>query len=67
MINPTGNVITDEELMKLDRLANQHGIPLVIDNAYGVPFLCASFLAKPGRLNHKTVLHEPFSSGSRWV
>lgn len=36
--NPTGNVITDEELMKLDRLANQHGIPLVIDNAYGVPF-----------------------------
>ena len=36
--NPTGNVITDEELMKLDVLANQHGIPLVIDNAYGVPF-----------------------------
>ncbi|EHC98434.1 Valine-pyruvate aminotransferase [Salmonella enterica subsp. enterica serovar Urbana str. R8-2977] len=36
--NPTGNVITDEELMKLDRLANQHNIPLVIDNAYGVPF-----------------------------
>ncbi len=30
--NP-GNVITDEELMKLDRLANQHNIPLVIDNA----------------------------------
>ncbi|HKM98182.1 MAG TPA: valine--pyruvate transaminase [Buttiauxella sp.] len=36
--NPTGNVITDEELIKLDALANQHGIPLVIDNAYGVPF-----------------------------
>lgn len=34
----TGNVITDEELLKLDALANQHGIPLVIDNAYGVPF-----------------------------
>ncbi len=32
--NPTGNVITDEELLKLDALANQHGIPLVIDNAY---------------------------------
>jgi len=31
-------VITDEELMKLDVLANQHNIPLVIDNAYGVPF-----------------------------
>lgn len=36
--NPTGNVITDEELIKLDALANQHGVPLVIDNAYGVPF-----------------------------
>ncbi|WP_139151541.1 aminotransferase class I/II-fold pyridoxal phosphate-dependent enzyme, partial [Salmonella enterica] len=35
---PTGNVITDKELMKLDRLANQQNIPLVIDNAYGVPF-----------------------------
>ncbi|MFU9453016.1 aminotransferase class I/II-fold pyridoxal phosphate-dependent enzyme, partial [Klebsiella pneumoniae] len=31
--NPTGNVITDEELIKLDALANQHGVPLVIDNA----------------------------------
>ncbi len=27
------HAITDEELMKLDRLANQHNIPLVIDNA----------------------------------
>ncbi|MGL5700605.1 MAG: aminotransferase class I/II-fold pyridoxal phosphate-dependent enzyme, partial [Kluyvera sp.] len=35
--NPTGNVVTDEELMQLDALAHQHGIPLVIDNAYGVP------------------------------
>lgn len=36
--NPTGNVITDEELLKLDALAQQHEIPLLIDNAYGVPF-----------------------------
>lgn len=36
--NPTGNVITDEELRKLDLLAQQHNIPLLIDNAYGVPF-----------------------------
>ncbi|WP_434526689.1 valine--pyruvate transaminase [Photorhabdus asymbiotica] len=36
--NPTGNVITDEELQRLDRLAQQHQIPLLIDNAYGVPF-----------------------------
>ncbi|MCX8958417.1 valine--pyruvate transaminase [Erwinia psidii] len=36
--NPTGNVITDDELMKLDRLAQLHQVPLLIDNAYGVPF-----------------------------
>ncbi len=36
--NPTGNVITDEELTRLDRLAQQHQIPLLIENAYGVPF-----------------------------
>ncbi|WP_340616353.1 valine--pyruvate transaminase [Xenorhabdus entomophaga] len=36
--NPTGNVITDEELLRLDGLAQQHQIPLLIDNAYGVPF-----------------------------
>lgn len=36
--NPTGNVITDQELLRLDALAQQHNIPLLIDNAYGVPF-----------------------------
>lgn len=36
--NPTGNVLTDDELMRLDILARQHNIPLLIDNAYGVPF-----------------------------
>ncbi len=36
--NPTGNVITDSEVQALDRLARTHGIPLIIDNAYGLPF-----------------------------
>lgn len=36
--NPTGNVLTDEEIHKLDELARQHHIPLIIDNAYGLPF-----------------------------
>ncbi|MDW6002388.1 valine--pyruvate transaminase [Vibrio mangrovi] len=36
--NPTGNVLTDEEIHKLDQLARQHNIPLIIDNAYGLPF-----------------------------
>jgi valine--pyruvate aminotransferase len=36
--NPTGNVITDEELEKLHSLAKEKNIPLIIDNAYGAPF-----------------------------
>ncbi len=36
--NPTGNVITDDELVQLDQLATQYNIPLIIDNAYGHPF-----------------------------
>lgn len=36
--NPTGNVLTDAEMQRLDALAQQHGIPLIVDNAYGMPF-----------------------------
>ena len=36
--NPTGNVLTDQEISKLDSLAKEHDIPLILDNAYGVPF-----------------------------
>jgi len=36
--NPTGNVLTDSEIAHLDLLAKEHGIPLILDNAYGVPF-----------------------------
>lgn len=36
--NPTGNVLTEEEIHKLDKLARANNIPLIIDNAYGVPF-----------------------------
>lgn len=36
--NPTGNVLTDEEIARLSSIAKQHGIPLIIDNAYGAPF-----------------------------
>lgn len=36
--NPTGNVVSDAELAKLDALASEHQIPLIIDNAYGLPF-----------------------------
>ncbi|NOX61950.1 MAG: valine--pyruvate transaminase [Chloroflexi bacterium] len=36
--NPTGNVLTDEEIDRLSQLARDNDIPLIIDNAYGMPF-----------------------------
>ena len=36
--NPTGNVLTDDEVTQLIQLAQQHDIPLILDNAYGTPF-----------------------------
>ncbi|NNE38785.1 MAG: valine--pyruvate transaminase, partial [Gammaproteobacteria bacterium] len=36
--NPTGNVISDNEVQHLLELAKSHSIPLIIDNAYGMPF-----------------------------
>lgn len=36
--NPTGNVLTDEEIAHLSALAKAHHIPLILDNAYGSPF-----------------------------
>ena len=36
--NPTGNVVTDEEVERLREGAKRQGVPLIIDNAYGTPF-----------------------------
>ena len=36
--NPTGNVITDQEVEQLDALAKTNKVPLIIDGAYGLPF-----------------------------
>ncbi|NIN35948.1 MAG: valine--pyruvate transaminase [Gammaproteobacteria bacterium] len=36
--NPTGNVLTNAELVHLQEIADKHQIPLIIDNAYGQPF-----------------------------
>ena len=36
--NPSSNVLTDEEISVLRGLASEKGIPLIIDNAYGLPF-----------------------------
>jgi len=46
--NPTGNVLTDSEIEKLNALACAKNIPLIIDSAYGVPFPSIIFVeAKP--------------------
>lgn len=36
--NPTGNVLSDEEVDRLLGLARKRDIPLIVDNAYGIPF-----------------------------
>ena len=36
--NPSSNVLTDSELNRLSEMAKERGIPLIIDNAYGLPF-----------------------------
>ncbi|MDA8746331.1 valine--pyruvate transaminase [Rubripirellula amarantea] len=41
--NPTGNVLTDDEVARLAAMAAEQEIPLLIDNAYGEPFPGAVF------------------------
>lgn len=54
--NPTGNVLSDNEILKLDALAKAHGIPLIIDNAYGTPFPDIIFTEAQPCWNDNTIL-----------
>ena len=36
--NPSGNVLRDSEIRTLAALSHEYSIPLIIDNAYGLPF-----------------------------
>ncbi len=36
--NPTGNVISKDEIDRLREIADNHNIPFILDNAYGLPF-----------------------------
>ena len=54
--NPTGNVITDTEMAKLDKLAKQNDIPLIIDNAYGLPFPGAIYTDAEPFWNQNTIM-----------
>lgn len=54
--NPTGNVLTDEEIRHLDEIARDKGIPLLIDNAYGTPFPNIIFTDVEPFWNENTIL-----------
>lgn len=54
--NPTGNVITDEEMAHLDELARERGIPLIVDGAYGLPFPNILFTEARPHWNENTIL-----------
>ncbi|MBE9169443.1 valine--pyruvate transaminase [Pleurocapsales cyanobacterium LEGE 06147] len=41
--NPTGNVLTDEEVNKITVLAAAHDIPVLIDSAYAPPYPALNF------------------------
>lgn len=36
--NPTGNVLSGDEMERLSQLALENNVPLIVDNAYGLPF-----------------------------
>lgn len=54
--NPTGNVLTDGEMLQLDRLAQESGVPLIVDCAYGDPFPGITRGGVIPRWNENTVL-----------
>ena len=53
--NPTGNVLTDAEIERLSELARANDIPLIIDNAYGMPFPNIIFTKAKAVWNENTI------------
>ncbi|NJO41924.1 MAG: valine--pyruvate transaminase [Cyanobacteria bacterium CRU_2_1] len=41
--NPTGNVLTDEEVQKIAALATPYGVPVFVDSAYASPYPALNF------------------------
>lgn len=54
--NPTGNVITDTELNKLDQMARAADVPLIVDSAYGLPFPRIVFIESTPLWNDNVIL-----------
>ncbi len=42
--NPSGNIVTDEEIIVLKKRCAEYGIPLILDLAYGKPFPDVTFV-----------------------
>ena len=54
--NPTGNVVTDDELARLEQMARQQDIPLIVDGAYGTPFPSLLFTEARPTWNDQIIL-----------
>ena len=54
--NPTGNVLTDNEIEHLDQIARKADIPLIVDGAYGLPFPNITFVDAKPHWNNNTIL-----------
>ena len=54
--NPTGNVLTDNEIAQLDIIAKENNIPFIIDGAYGLPFPSILFNDAKPHWNDNTIL-----------
>ncbi len=54
--NPTGNVVSDEELARLAEHAKAVDIPLILDGAYGLPFPGILFTDATPFWNEHTIL-----------
>ncbi|WP_339806697.1 valine--pyruvate transaminase [uncultured Marinobacter sp.] len=54
--NPTGNVVTDDEMAQLEALARGHDIPLIVDGAYGMPFPSLIYVDAEPRWNEQIIL-----------
>ncbi len=42
--NPSGNIVTDEEIIALKKRCAEYGVPLILDLAYGKPFPDVTFV-----------------------
>lgn len=54
--NPTGNVITDEEMRRLEVMARENDVPLIVDGAYGTPFPSLLFTDANPTWNEQIIL-----------